>query len=317
MTLDEELLRQARAAADGWTDAQQQASQAKDTYHQTVRRLYLTGASMREIAEALGLSHQRVHQIIETSGGLEAPVRNGPRVQFLRCHQIGCQVPRCRPRRLRLRSMRRTGPAGGPRGRQAEPTEDAPGPPTRQQRPGLLVLRQDRRPTTGGGTGSTHLRRVPGVLRRGDRRAGLLSGLGAVRCPYLSQLASGGTARRGVQTEVPSPGPAEGRNQKTQSALNPQHPSRPTAHPAPPPPGAARNPYAAEPRSSANRATARSCNKSIFSRRRSNSWVSSRASSSERLSMNVATISTMRSTLHRVAEMARWARVGFRVCLRS
>jgi ClpX C4-type zinc finger protein len=69
MPLDEGLLREAQAAADGWADAQQQASQAKDAYHQTVRRLYLTGASMREIAEALGLSHQRVHQIIETSGG--------------------------------------------------------------------------------------------------------------------------------------------------------------------------------------------------------------------------------------------------------
>jgi hypothetical protein len=69
MALDEGLLGQARVAATGWADAQQQASLAKEAYHQSVRRLYLTGASMREIAEALGLSHQRVHQIIEASGG--------------------------------------------------------------------------------------------------------------------------------------------------------------------------------------------------------------------------------------------------------
>jgi hypothetical protein len=70
MTLDEALLAAARAAAVSWTDAQQAAETAKDGYHQAIRRLYLTGASMREIAEALGLSHQRVHQIIEASGGV-------------------------------------------------------------------------------------------------------------------------------------------------------------------------------------------------------------------------------------------------------
>ena len=69
MTLDEALLVLAREAATRLTDAQQQAETAKDGYHQAIRRLYLTGASMREIAEALGLSHQRVHQIVETSGG--------------------------------------------------------------------------------------------------------------------------------------------------------------------------------------------------------------------------------------------------------
>jgi hypothetical protein len=70
MTIDDALLAAARAAADRWTDAQQSAEQARDGYHQAIRRLYLTGASMREIAEALGLSHQRVHQIIEASGGV-------------------------------------------------------------------------------------------------------------------------------------------------------------------------------------------------------------------------------------------------------
>jgi hypothetical protein len=34
-------------------------------YHQAIRRLHTAGGSLREIAEALRLSHQRVHQIID------------------------------------------------------------------------------------------------------------------------------------------------------------------------------------------------------------------------------------------------------------
>ena len=34
-----------------------------------MRRLQLAGGSLRDIAEALGLSHQRVHQIVESAGG--------------------------------------------------------------------------------------------------------------------------------------------------------------------------------------------------------------------------------------------------------
>jgi hypothetical protein len=69
MVLDEGLLRRAREGAAHWAETQHRAEQAKDSYHQAIRRLYLTGGSMREIAEALDLSHQRVHQIIEASGG--------------------------------------------------------------------------------------------------------------------------------------------------------------------------------------------------------------------------------------------------------
>jgi hypothetical protein len=69
MALDEGLLRQAREAGARWTEAQHHAEQAKTAYHHAVRRLHLAGASLREIAEALDLSHQRVHQIIEASGG--------------------------------------------------------------------------------------------------------------------------------------------------------------------------------------------------------------------------------------------------------
>lgn len=67
MTLDEELLAAARKAGTASAAAQEQADIAKAVYQHTVLRLHRAGGSMREIAEALGMSHQRVHQIVEQS----------------------------------------------------------------------------------------------------------------------------------------------------------------------------------------------------------------------------------------------------------
>ncbi|MGW6932343.1 ClpX C4-type zinc finger protein [Lentzea sp. NPDC054927] len=67
MTLDEELLAAARKAATVSAAAQDQADIAKAVYHHSVLRLHRAGGSMREIAEALKISHQRVHQIVEQS----------------------------------------------------------------------------------------------------------------------------------------------------------------------------------------------------------------------------------------------------------
>ncbi|HVK20516.1 MAG TPA: ClpX C4-type zinc finger protein [Actinokineospora sp.] len=69
MSLDEELLRSAREAASRWSGVLGEAELAKADYHRAVRRLYLAGGSMREIADALDVSHQRVHQMIEEAGG--------------------------------------------------------------------------------------------------------------------------------------------------------------------------------------------------------------------------------------------------------
>jgi hypothetical protein len=69
MVIDEGLLRQARDAATRMADAQRQADVAKADYRHAVRRIHYAGASLREIADALELSHQRVHQIIESTGG--------------------------------------------------------------------------------------------------------------------------------------------------------------------------------------------------------------------------------------------------------
>jgi hypothetical protein len=45
------------------------AEQAQVAYQHAIRRLHASGGSMREIADALGLSYQRVHQIVDVSTG--------------------------------------------------------------------------------------------------------------------------------------------------------------------------------------------------------------------------------------------------------
>ena len=69
MPVDPELLTAARAAEARLIDAERAADIARADFHHSVRRLQLSGGSLREIADALGLSHQRVHQIVEGAGG--------------------------------------------------------------------------------------------------------------------------------------------------------------------------------------------------------------------------------------------------------
>ena len=61
------------AAREGPTsrlaEAERHALTAKAEYHAAVRRLHLGGGSLREIADALGVSHQRVQQIVDATGG--------------------------------------------------------------------------------------------------------------------------------------------------------------------------------------------------------------------------------------------------------
>ncbi len=71
MPLDDELLREARASRDRLVEVQHEAERARAHHHHAVRRLHAGGGSMREIAESLGLSHQRIHQIVD---GGSAPV---------------------------------------------------------------------------------------------------------------------------------------------------------------------------------------------------------------------------------------------------
>src|SRR5438045_985874 len=69
MILNDELLAKAKQTSTNLQEAERKTTLAKAEYHTAVRRLHLAGASCREIAEALGLSHQRVQQMIDLAGG--------------------------------------------------------------------------------------------------------------------------------------------------------------------------------------------------------------------------------------------------------
>src|SRR5688572_18964644 len=63
------LLEKARAAGNVLEEAERQVLLARAEYHTAIRRLHLAGATLREIAESLSLSHQRVQQIVSSAGG--------------------------------------------------------------------------------------------------------------------------------------------------------------------------------------------------------------------------------------------------------
>jgi Clp amino terminal domain, pathogenicity island component len=67
--LDPELVRKAKEERDRLVDLQRDVERARSDYHHTIRVLHGAGGSLREIADELGLSHQRVHQIVDVTGG--------------------------------------------------------------------------------------------------------------------------------------------------------------------------------------------------------------------------------------------------------
>ena len=95
MALDPDLLSEAKIAEADLVEAEHAAEVARAEFNRAVRRLHLAGASLREIATALGLSHQRVHQIVEAAGGS-------------RRWRKGAKTPRSRAL-LVLRAQRRAG----------------------------------------------------------------------------------------------------------------------------------------------------------------------------------------------------------------
>jgi ClpX C4-type zinc finger len=69
MAVDEELLAAARAAQARVVEFERAVDLARTEFRYSVRRLHLAGASLREIGDALNLSHQRVHQLVEEAEG--------------------------------------------------------------------------------------------------------------------------------------------------------------------------------------------------------------------------------------------------------
>ena len=77
--MNDDLLTEARRAQERLIDAERDADVARAEFYRAVRRLHLHGASLRELAANLGLSHQRVHQIVEEAGGSRRWLRGGTR----------------------------------------------------------------------------------------------------------------------------------------------------------------------------------------------------------------------------------------------
>jgi ClpX C4-type zinc finger protein len=69
MTADANLLEKARTAGAALAEAERQVLMSRAEYHTAIRRLHQAGGSLREIAEGLSLSHQRVQQIVNAAGG--------------------------------------------------------------------------------------------------------------------------------------------------------------------------------------------------------------------------------------------------------
>jgi AraC-like DNA-binding protein len=62
--MDEQILGEARELRDKLLDLQHEEERTRADYQHAIRRLHAKGGSLREIADELGLSHQRVHQIV-------------------------------------------------------------------------------------------------------------------------------------------------------------------------------------------------------------------------------------------------------------
>src|SRR5580692_2993958 len=73
--VNNDLLAEARQAQERLIDAERDVEVARAEFHRAVRRLHLHGSSLRELAAGLGLSHQRVHQIVEEAGGSRRWIR--------------------------------------------------------------------------------------------------------------------------------------------------------------------------------------------------------------------------------------------------
>src|SRR5947209_20605461 len=72
MDADHSLLRDARTVREQLAKLESDAERTRVAYYQAIRRLQASGMSMRDIADALDLSHQRVHQIVNGGGQMPA-----------------------------------------------------------------------------------------------------------------------------------------------------------------------------------------------------------------------------------------------------
>ena len=94
--MDDKLLGEARQARERLIGAEHDAEVARGEFHRAVWCLHLGGASLRDIGAALGLSHQRVHQIVEVAGGTRRWGRGRNPWLDLACTFCGRPQPKAR-----------------------------------------------------------------------------------------------------------------------------------------------------------------------------------------------------------------------------
>ena len=64
MLVNSDLVARTRTAEQRVREIERELEEAKADYHHAIHALHVHGASVREIASSLGLSYQRVHQIV-------------------------------------------------------------------------------------------------------------------------------------------------------------------------------------------------------------------------------------------------------------
>jgi hypothetical protein len=102
--VNNDLLAEARQAQERLIDAERDVDVARAEFHRAVRRLHLHGSSLRELAAGLGLSHQRVHQIVEEAGGSRRWIRIGD-TGHSRAHQHLLSCTFCGKRQNEVRKL--------------------------------------------------------------------------------------------------------------------------------------------------------------------------------------------------------------------
>jgi hypothetical protein len=87
--VDEKLLAEARQAQERLKHLELEAEAARAEFHHAVRRLVAEGSRPRDVAAALGLLGQQLHQIVQQPGGSERESRSRPADAGLACSFCG------------------------------------------------------------------------------------------------------------------------------------------------------------------------------------------------------------------------------------
>jgi ClpX C4-type zinc finger protein len=87
--VDEKLLAQARHAQERLKHLEHEAEAARAEFHHAVRRLVAEGSRPGDVAAALGLNGQQLHQIVQQGGGSEREGRDSRAETGLTCTFCG------------------------------------------------------------------------------------------------------------------------------------------------------------------------------------------------------------------------------------